>query len=171
MATMDIACAAVGNYDQWALAAGADKVVAVAAPDDDATTRITEDTVNHRQSYTLTAATVATLKSVADSVTSVAVTSRGNKSGATTETYKHFLRLGGTDSDGISNTLTSGVWTTQGPETVTRPGGGSWALVDFDTLEVGIVKDQDGANLAQVSTLYITVTYSPRAGGFAIEGG
>jgi hypothetical protein len=160
MALATLACASIGTNDQWTLDGGASKVAAVALPDDDNTTRITETTINEKQSFNMD-----DLPAAAAGVVDVNVHSRGLKTGATNETYLHFIRLAGNITNGVSNTLTSGVYNNFVDLAMARPGGGSWAVADVNAMEVGLHHDNAGANFVAVTTLYATVNYNVAAGG------
>ena len=159
MPTARIDVTAVSStYNAWTLGAGADKVVAVQTNDSD-TTYITSSTAAQRQAYTLQA------KPAMAALNQVDTSSRARKTGGVDEQYQNFIRLGGTDSDGSANSptgsyalLTTSAWS--------RPGGGSWAPVDLDTLEIGNRRGVANGGEIRVTEKYCTVDYTAPAGGF-----
>lgn len=151
MATQNIACGAIGANDSWTLAAGATKVAAVAAPDDDDTTRLTDATSGHKQSFTLDSHTIP----AGSKINSISLVFKAKSANGLSKNYRGFFLLGGNTTNGtLRNNTTYNTFT----ESIARPGGGSYALIDLSTLEIGM--DNQGTDGKTVTTLYVTVDFS-----------
>jgi len=130
-----------------------DKVDEVSA--DDSTTYITPPyTGPWFETFTLTSNPF----SAGDSIISVEVFFRIVRSGGTSTTnyVAPVLRLGTTDVVG-TNRASTGSWTTWS-EVLTRPGGGSWTVADFDSLEIGVRATSAGF-ASHTTQVYAVVTY------------
>lgn len=156
--------AAVGNYDAWTLAAGADKVSAVQLPTDAGTTRIATAANGDRESYTIDPIPTAAV------IVQVDISFEWAGGGGVTNRIKPFFRLGGTDLDYTEYVKVSDTSFQQFTESdVARPGGGSWTPADFASgsgLEVGVLQNNTVASASKVSTLWVVVQYNPPAGGY-----
>lgn len=158
MATKVLQVASVGSYDEWMLETGADKVVAVNSPDDDATTNLMTTAAGQRQSYALAASSIP----AGSTINSVSVTLRFR--GADT-LGQSFLRLGTTNVDSPEHHLYYGEGWNTFTDTIARPGGGSWALSDLSSLQVGVYSVDGGLYNTKATTLFVTVDYTEGAGG------
>ena len=71
-----------------------------------------------------------------------------------------FLRLGGIDSDGTIVSPDTLAYT-EYSEAISRPGGGSWQVSDFSTLQVGVIYSNAAKTAGlRVTQIYIEVTYT-----------
>ena len=162
MGTITLEAVAVGNYDSWALQAGSDKIVAIQGPDDDITTYIDNEGVA-RQNYTFD-----NLPSVVGTITSFDVRMRAQGETNNASQISCFQRLGGTDLDETFNQFGTS-WATFVFSDVGRPGGGVWVSDDFDTVEIGCVKELNtsgSSHSGDVSTIQGIVDFA-HIGGFA----
>jgi len=149
---------AQGNYDQWILAVGATKTVAVS--DDSDTTYVRTDGTTMTDSYVL-----ADLPGEAGYIVgSVVWNGRVNKSagGAATTGAQPLLRYSGTDSLGAALAI-DGTITTFTSSFATAPGGGAWDVVNVNGTEGGIRSDWT----VQVNCydIWVTGTYEVSGGG------
>lgn len=169
MATQLLACLAIGASDSWNLVGGGTKPDAVRAPDDDATTMISVSTINAKQSFTLDAFAGGYNATITDIATFRRTRENGSDSAIACRTY---LTLGGNTTNGTANSPVGTTWLDTTETAWARPGGGTWTAADFDgtsaTTEIGVEETTDSANSIQVTTLNLTVTYTPFAGGFAL---
>jgi len=159
--TLKLACASIGTHDAWALAAGASKVIAVAEPDDDGTTRINTSTLNAKQSFNLD-----NLPGGASAIVSVTTVARFNETAASATTMRAFLLLAGATVNGATRNP-GGAWTTYSEE-IAKPGGGTWSVADVNALEVGCEEVADSVESAQCTTLYVEVVYDSADSGFIL---
>lgn len=125
---------AEGNYTSWTLGAGASKVVAVQGNDGD-TTYIDSPNEGLSQSFTVTNKPI--------DITSVNTMKiyGAIKSGDSRVDANFFARLSGADGSAVNSENTSAPnYTSVGPSSVARPGGGNWGPSDISssTLEVCI---------------------------------
>ena len=158
MATVDILVASSGYYNNWTTNnyANVDEYPTA----DDATT---EDTTTGndgaRVCYGLLQTgdnSYASIPTDADSYDSVSVKFRSMRNHANI-LITPFLRLSSTDSDG--STVSNATYTDDA-EVISRPGGGSWALADFTTLQVGCIASAFISKIAYLTQIYITLTYT-----------
>ncbi len=93
-------------------------------------------------------------------IDSIDVYVRGQTSDANTANnyFRCGLRLGGVDVDGTQRAALA--WTTYN-EVIARPGGGSWSYADLSTLQIKATVNDNGANSAYISQIYIVVNYTP----------
>ena len=162
MPTINLACASIGTHDAWTLLAGATKVIAVAAPDDDGTTRIGISVLNAKQSFNMD-----NLPAGSASVSTVDLIARMSESGVSAITARAFVLLSGTIVNGATRAVTS-TWTTYTDLAIARPGGGTWTPADVNAMEVGVEEDTDSADSVLCTTLYSTVAYTVGSGDYAI---
>lgn len=156
----------VGDFDAWALGAGASKVAAVTSSDgvthDDDTSFIHVASLA-KQSFTL--------QNKPTSIVAVATVKMGFRwrnldSGSNTITY--YMRLNGVDQSAppTSTLGAASAWTTIGPSTMSRPGGGDWTAADiFDsTLQMVVETTTDpAADNVRVTSMWIELDYTPAA--------
>jgi len=128
---------AIGDLDQWALAAGATKVAAVDSGDpvahDDGGTFIQEaGGVNEEQSFTLTGKPGGVA-----SVNGVTIGARHQNAGGQ---IAGFMRMDAVNGAVAFTVNTGAAWATQAPATAPRPGGGGWTPADISnsTLQMGV---------------------------------
>lgn len=161
MATETLDVSSVGNYDDWYLQAGADKVVAVNQPDDNDTSylRVT-GTPPKRQSFLLEASAIP----VGSTINSVTVYARCESWDYPDSPMFLFLRLGSTDNDAADIAPGYMTWANYN-NTIGRPGGGSWTLSDLATLEVGVGFGAGDAPGGCSTTLYAVIDYTEGGGG------
>ena len=153
-----LACSAIGtNGDAWSLGADSTKVMAVARPDDDATSYIVTSGSKQFQSYTLSASSAPSTAKL----DSVVVISRLTRAGASTE--KNYLYLGAASTASGINPPPTGSWSTFRNK-LARPGGGSWALSDLTSLQVGVYNYSGSAGL-KCTTLYVLAYWTPASLG------
>lgn len=155
MATATIQATGVGSTSNWTLAAGASKQVAVNSPDDDLTSYVNSGTtINRVQQFTgnTTGIPIGSLVTQVDVVYRVM---RGGASNATFTVGYVFNTDSGTQT-GTSGSLTSTAsWT-----------GGTYSHSGLSaywngTLIWNIQNTQ--ARDVRCSTLYVTITYTPKA--------
>jgi len=74
------------------------------------------------------------------------------------------LRLGGTDSLGTQVAAANTNWNTTS-ETISRPGGGSWAVADLVDLQVvlGLYTDHNAINYVNCTQIWVVADYTPKA--------
>ena len=159
--TIQLACASIGTHDAWTLTAGATKVIAVAQPDDDATTVIRTSTLNAKQSFNLD-----NLPGGASAIVSVTTVARFNESAASATTMRAFLLLAGVTENGT--TRNPGAAYTTYSEAIAKPGGGTWSVADVNALEVGVEEVADSIETAGCTTLYVEVVYDSAGSDFAV---
>ena len=149
--TEKLTVASSGTYTQW-LALGT-KVADVQEPDDDSTSYIYISTQTLRESYLLAASAIPVGSTINSIAVSARITGRFGYDGG----IRSFLRLNGSNSDGPQNLTT--VWSTY-LDVITRPGGGSWALSDLATLEIGVLADTP-FGFPACTTLFAIIDYTP----------
>jgi hypothetical protein len=152
--TEKLACSGTSTPDDWLLGAGADKVSAVAEPDDDMTSYIIGDSSDLQQRYSLSAPTTPP----GSTINSVTVSSRVHAFGAGVQRLG--LALGGNTSES-SDINMGGGWSTEAVA-LSRPGGGAWDQTDLAALEVYIVRKASGTD-NHCSTLFVEIDYTPPA--------
>jgi len=172
MSTAYLTPTADGNYTAFTASGCASDYLCIDDPvgsPDDATTRLTltGTTTPTRQSAALSA------YSAGGVVNSVTITARIARSGTGTSTAAIFLRIGSTDYDGDSQSLTTGgsylnytqAWTTN-PAT-----SAAWTYAALAVLEAGVEVTHSGVfGTANFTQLYATVDYTPGV-TFALNGG
>ena len=146
----------IGTYDQLFLAAGADKVTAVNAPDDDNTSYLANTGNPRRESYTLQASAIPAGSTINSITVRARIRSNGNLG-----TAQSFLRLGASEQTGPVNS--PGFAFTDYTDTISRPGGGAWALADLATVEIGIEHQTGGFFAILTTTLEASIDYTPAA--------
>lgn len=149
-----IQVAAVTSPNQWTLGAGANKVVAVNAPDDDNTTYLSSTGAAARQQYSLATNTIPS-GSIINSVSAVmrCLTTSGGR-----HSRVGFHLSGYTSS---SDYQSPSSWTTFS-EIMPRPGsppGSPWALADLTTLQISAYCVLSGS--VKLTSLWIVVDYTP----------
>ncbi|MCW5776539.1 MAG: hypothetical protein KIS87_08885 [Phycisphaeraceae bacterium] len=131
----------------------AQKVAAVAAPDDDDTTYVAPTGTNQRQSFTFDASSVP----VGSTIDAVSIRWRGFTAGSST--MRADARLGNDLEPGTGNGQTlSNVWQTF-TEARDRPGGGVWSLEDLDEVEADFIMTAV-FNPGRVTTAELVVDYT-----------
>lgn len=160
MPTATIQVAAVTSPDQWNLAAGTNKVMAVNSPDNDWTTCIESHTNGHSEQYSLAAHSIP----AGSTINSISVYTRCRaEGGAQQVNLIERLHLGGNSSSSPTNIYTAS-WTSF-TDSISRPGGGSWTLSDIASLEVSIYR-VSGSGPAYCTSLWIIVDYTlPKPSG------
>lgn len=162
MATEVCAMAATGTPNSWNLGAGASKVVAVAAPDDDDTTYINSGTVDEtEQRFTVSPSAIQ----VGDTITQIDIAARNLRDHGSNPLFVlgySFTPNGGGTQTGESTDITSTLtWKT---DTYTHSG---LSVVWGSSLVVWI-RNTLARNM-RCSTLQITLTYTPAAGGMPVK--
>lgn len=160
---------AVGTYNSWTLASGANRWDAVALPDDDATTRMSNTGGSSRQAYYVEALLGA------ESINSVKVYIRHrlttHYSPGSSEGIGVGIRLGTSEDDKTPHTATNTwSWRTDTTAGFNRPGGGSWTGADFPGGGAGAqiyarFPLSGTASVLEMTTLVFEVDYVPQAGG------
>lgn len=158
MATAILRPTAAGNYTQWngVYPALMNHFAAVdEASQNGDTDYIYGSTVaTSRDSYTLTSWSPGAV-----SISQVKVYFWAKRQD-TSPQVKPFLRLGGTDNDGTIVSPSVGSYT-EYSEVISRPGGGSWQVSDFSTLEVGAIYSNAAKTAGlRVTQIYIEITYT-----------
>jgi len=157
MATEALNVNAVTAPDQWALGAGANKVVAVNSPDNADTSYISSTTLLTEQ-YSLAASTIP----AGSTITSVSGEMRIRYSAGSGKTIRVNLILGANTSNGPTH-ASPAAYTTY-TDAIARPGGGAWQLADLASLQVAIQQTQSGSGTVQrCTTLRVIVDYTPPA--------
>ena len=153
MATITLAVDGVVVADAWALTAGATKVLAVAAPDDDLTSYVT-GTANQAQSFSFGPPTGITLS---DRVTNVRFVLRGRSTaGDPCQVYSLF----GT-TPGAGNAYSPGVsFATTNFDYPLEPGGVDWTATSLASLGIQF-ENPIGGGTVDVSTVTAIITYTP----------
>jgi hypothetical protein len=154
--TVTIQVASVTAPDQWTLGAGANKVVAVNSPSDDATSYIYVAASTKYEQYSLAASMIPG----GSTINSVSVFSRCMRGGATNSLWRVGLVLGANFSESDSHTAPS-AWV-EYTDVLARPGGGAWSTADLASLEV-YVRSGATANQLDCTSLWLIVDYTPPA--------
>ena len=158
MATVTAQVAATTTPDNWTLGAGASKVAAVTAPDDDNTTYINSGTVDEtEQRFTVTPGSI----SVGDTITQIDIDCRNLRDHGSNPLFVlgySFTPNGGGTQTGESTDITS--TTTWKTDTYTHLG---LSVVWGSNLVIWI-RNTLARNM-RCSTLQITLTYTPSGGG------
>jgi len=83
-----------------------------------------------------------------------------------------YLRLNGVETAGTETTVTGDTWTSFS-QTLSRPGGGDWQTSDIADLQVamGIYLDAGGGGRAQLTQVYVEVSYYPTVTATGISSG
>lgn len=158
MATVTAQVAATTTPDNWTLGAGASKVVAVTAPDDDDTTYINSGTTNGtEQRFTVTPGSI----SVGDTITQIDIDARNVRDHGSNPTFKlgySFTPNGGGTQTGESTDITSTTsWKT---DTYTHSSlSAVWGSGLVIWIKITLARNM------RCSTLQITLTYTPASGG------
>ena len=160
MVTATLEAASIGTYDQWSLLAGANKIVAVNSPDDDATSYIQETTNGECESYYL-----ATPPAMAE-LTTVTHRMRVKDPSGDADYCVFNGRLRITPNATVGTNRNSANSYTTYTEVLGRPGGGSWSPADLSSLQVEICfVSSSPPNTLQCTTLNVDIDYVPPAGG------
>lgn len=153
MATLTLAVDGIGSIDGFTLAAGATKVAAVASPDDDNTSYLTDNT---GQVQDLTFGTSALL--IGSSISNVRITIR-NKGAAGSAPNPHFLLVSAAPSS--ETFVAAGVdWASETFDFPLAPTGVQWNKPLIDNMSISL---QSGGGSLSVTTIFATVTYTPAA--------
>lgn len=156
MATTTASPDGTTSPDNWTLAAGASKVAAVALPDDDITTYLNSTTtINTVQTFTVSPALT-----VGDTITEITLTARLSRDTQNTNVTigYSFTPNGGGTQTGTSGTIQATVtWTDY---TYTHSG---LSVVWGSAMTIFIQNIQ--ARDARLTSFYVTITYTPGAGG------
>ena len=159
MATEVCAMAATGTPNSWNLGAGASKVVAVAAPDDDDTTYINSGTVDEtEQRFTVSPSAIQ----VGDTITQIDIAARNLRDHGSNPLFVlgySFTPNGGGTQTGESTDITSTLTDTYTHSGLSVVWGSSLVVWIRNTL----------ARNMRCSTLQITLTYTPAAGGMPVK--
>lgn len=152
-----------GTNNSWSVTSGNKWDAVIDSEGDCATsyTSITETTVGEVQGFSLNDPSVSA--ATYDSVQVYFETDRvGAASGAILRVR---LRLSGSTTNGTSRTIGTSNCAAWGPETLARPGGGSWSASDWNNLEVEVeyVSTVSGTPTMHVITLTVTGYYTPPA--------
>jgi hypothetical protein len=159
-ATLRIDANTVATYDQFSLAAGADKVVAVATADD-ATSYIASTAANVKQSYDID----TTFPETMAHIISLAVKARLRSNSGSAISNQSVLFLNATEQvSGTAWTATT-TWADFDSGALARPGGGDWTeddlrLTGANKFEFGIFHPSQ-TPLTWCTELYVLVTYIP----------
>ena len=132
----------------------------VQLPDDGYTTRIVSNLGTDVHQYTLQANTIpagSTVNSVTLHFRAIGVTGGGS--------IRPRLYLAGNYSDGADTPVSAAAFADY-DVTITRPGGGAWALADLTTLEVAL-RNLTPGDYTSVTTVYAIIDYTPAAAGAA----
>jgi len=142
----------IGGNDQWTLSGGADKIVAVTLPDDEATTRIQATTDLFRQEYTM-----ENMPADSNVINSFSMTTRASESAADAS-YRNTLVEGIARVFGSTNALTTS-WVNYTDVFTTSPLGSTWTPAIINTVEGGVEHVTDTGQFSRVTSLYMTVVY------------
>lgn len=159
MATTTTQANGVGATDNWTLAAGASKTVAVNQPDDDATSYIQSGTTTNTYQYF----TCSPALTAGDTLTQIVANARCRRGGASDCTFRigyEFTPSGGGSQTGESgagvlealNAWNNFTFTDSGLSVVWGSGMTFW------------IRNTQGRQL-HCTTLYLEITYTPVAGG------
>ena len=159
MATTTAQASGVGSTDNWTLAAGASKTVAVNSPDDDTTSYIQSGTTTNTYQYFACSPSIAT----GDTITEIVVHARCKRGGASDCDFRigyTFTPNGGGTQTGESGL---GVLTATNNYADFSYTHSSLSVVWGSGLEFWI-RNSQGRQL-HCTTLYVDITYTPAAGG------
>lgn len=156
--TIDIQAIATSTPDDWAFFQGLNKVQAVNSPDDDDTSWIFSNGSNNQQQYYLDTNSIPP----GSTINSVSIRSRSRDNVPNNQTFHCSLILGINSSDGpVHATGQTGYSTFT--DTIARPGGGAWSLLDLTTLEERITTDNANSSNILLTSLWLIVDYTPPA--------
>lgn len=154
MATETLAMSATSTPNNWTLGAGADKVAAVAANDDDTSYINSGGTNGTQQQFAVADPSVL---ADADTISSVAVRATCKRGGSNNANYIVTVVVGANTTDGATQTSTSAY--AQTTDTfATDPAGGPWSKSDVTALEVRIRNAQ--ARDVRCTQLDVVVTFT-----------
>lgn len=146
---------ATSTPDNWTLEAGANKVAAVNAPDDDATSYVSSTgTSGTTQRYSVANHSIPS----GATINFVRLRSRCMKGQSAAGTFIMSAVLSGNVSDGATKTSGTG-YSDFTDDFAARPGGGSWTLDDINNLEIQIRNAQTRAIFC--TTFEVIVDYAP----------
>lgn len=162
MPTTELEPTAQGNYNQWGLAAGANKWTALQRPNDDAASYNRVSNPNQRDSFVM-----ADLPSMAagGEINQVNIYSRVLAAGDVSTDWRMFCRLGGVDLDYTQRAMPL-AWTSYTQADIGRPGTGTWYFVDVNSAEAGIWLNDGSTQWQNCTTLEMDVTWTPAAGSW-----
>lgn len=132
----------------------AEKVAAVAAPDDDDTTYVAPTAQNQRQSFTFDATSVP----VGSTIDAVSIQWRGRVTTGSS-TMRADARLGNDLEPGTGNGQTLASTWQSFTEARDRPGGGAWTRDDLDGVEADLIMTA-AFNPGRVTTVELVVDYT-----------
>lgn len=157
-----------GSYDSYVLAAGASKPIAV---DPGTYPESHNDATSYIESPSGVAGTyvesfVVGYKPAIGSVNGLKAGLRAQVNAGTHDGIV-YARFGGTDGAGNTHAINN-AWSTFGPTTIGRPGGGSWTRDDINNtgLEIKFSYTSPGGTLVDVTSLWFQLDYLPVAGGY-----
>jgi len=152
MPTVILDPTAVSSPDLWTNVGGANKVISVNLPDDEATTRIQSTTPGDTQYFAL-----ENMPANANVINSVVQTSRASESAADAS-FKSRIKTGLTDIAGATNALTTS-WVNYDDVWATAPGGETWTVALLDDTELAVEHVSDTGQFSRVTSMYLTVVY------------
>jgi hypothetical protein len=159
---------AEGERTAYILGAGANKVVAVNYPHDDAVTFIERGSANGTQTYK-----TASLPSGAAVLQKVDSIMKGMRysANASQRCYQEFN--GGASQDCGVDHDPGVTWTAQWHGDINRPGGGAWQVADIgngaNCLRLGVKATCDATGGVRCTSLWFDVHWLYGAGGFALH--
>jgi len=159
MAESVLEVTAVATFDTWPLQQGANKVVAVQTPDDDATTYLLSGGASCSESYDHDA-----LPAEAGAIISVKTRGRGGIGGAST----WWLGI----TDGVNSSLEQhsvAFWATHTTGALAVPVGGDWDVSKVNAIEVFSQKGGFGPDNSYLTSLRLEVEWTTSGGGLIIE--
>lgn len=150
-----IQVAAVTAPDLWTLGAGADKVIAVNAPHDDDTSYIrASGAAGTREQYSLGTHVIPT----GSTIQSVSTMARV-RAESSVRSFRTVLVLGANSSFGGPHA--EGTSYSSRTDVISRPGGGSWAFSDLNSLQIGIELVATPTVARRCTSLWLIVDYTP----------
>ncbi len=167
MPATDVEVAAVGNWDEWTLEVGDDKVVAVnyGGAHDDMGTTIVKAAADGLESYLHEG-----LPPGAAVVVDVAEVIRAYRYAGAAGYWNCWRRIA-PDQSQCNEDHTEVGFSTKTHNNIARPGGGTWVPSDFDNIagkyEVGVrAENMGGADGIRCTTVYSVVNWEYQAGSF-----
>jgi hypothetical protein len=127
-----------------------------ASADDASTYVYTNNTSFREDRYTLQATGLTT-----ETIDSIDAVHRGRASASNTVEMEWGVRLGSSNSMGSTVSTSSTTWTTRTNSGLGRPGGGSWAVADLNSLRYRHrMRRVSGTVQAQCTQVFVRVNYS-----------